>query len=112
MNLVLIVHNCESQPSLQLVQASDEGANKHINALLKRAKEYENQLQTQARELQESTAKLDQEEQEVQMLKQQLMEARSKAEVQWKDLKCQAAAREDRIADRENRLAALEERNR
>ena len=51
--------------------------NKRIDALLKRAQEYELQLQTQARELQESTAKLDQDEREMHMLKRQLMEEQS-----------------------------------
>ena len=55
--------------------------NKRIDALLKRAKEYEFQQQTQAGELQESTAKLGQEEQELLTLKQKLMEARSEIEV-------------------------------
>ena len=51
--------------------------NKRIDALLKRAQEYELQLQTQAKQLQELTAKLDQDEREVHMLKRQLMEEQS-----------------------------------
>ena len=55
--------------------------NKSIDALLDRVQEYELQLQTQARETPELTAKLHQEEQEVQILTRQLMEAHRKIEV-------------------------------